>query len=589
MKRGRRRSFYSWLVTSWSGKLGVSYLSIFFSFICLLLLVSALIFLSMSLWPILWGTLPTLTWFLLVSLSILFIAGVIYYWYWWHKEDFVPLRYHHLKHQTLERIVKLNLNAKRDGRSENPAEGSVDISKTESDVKLEANQHVEQQVRINKKLKQKLEKGLSDSKDLMDKNPHSYAVSEIKGELDNFFDRVNYDMKEYHLKIQLAYVSLTQFKEDNQLDRSPYVRHFWHVALAVLLITGLIVGEAKFNSNLFSAVMQGGSDAAFALAVGISLINVGMSFLIGWLIIPNLWNSKLEAGKRWGRRIFAFLMTISYILFIAYVNLSAGVFRGIAVEQKKGGTGFSFDSISTQAAQDLDGVFWPFSADALEFLDFESQLFIGLGVLFAIISLIDGLFFDDTYPGFGAFGRRLEKVQNALHTKVRRYKREFKSLFVEANLESDFVEEQRAEALSNWEDIHDCLQETQSGYESLLDSVRKAAEHALEQYKAINKRNRSTSGPLYWLNPEIMAAPQMLPFEKQYSSVFSEMIDDIQKTEAKSTYKDKIFSERNNHQSNLDEIRTETQKKLKEMIDNSNDIVNELAITQGRRMEIYNR
>ena len=35
MRKGRSRSFYSWLVTSWSGKLGVSYLSIFFGLICI--------------------------------------------------------------------------------------------------------------------------------------------------------------------------------------------------------------------------------------------------------------------------------------------------------------------------------------------------------------------------------------------------------------------------------------------------------------------------------------------------------------------------------------------------------------------------
>ena len=86
-----------------------------------------------------------------------------------------------------------------------------------------------------------------------------------------------------------------------------------------------------------------------------------------------------------------------------------------------------------------------------------------------------------------------------------------------------------------------------------------------------------------------MAAPRMLPFEKQYSSIFSEMIDDFKKVQEKRVYKDKIFSERSNHQSSLDEIRTGNQEKLKEMIDNSNDIVNELAITQGRRMEIYDR
>jgi len=282
-------------------------------------------------------------------------------------------------------------------------------------------------------------------------------------------------------------------------------------------------------------------------------------------------------------------MTISYILFIAYVNLSAGVFRGIAEKKTQTGVVFSFDDLDTQTANDLDGVFWPFSEQSLSFLDFQSQLFIGLGVLFAIISLVDGLFFDDTYPGFGKFGRRLDKEQKTLNTKLRRYKREFKSLFVEANLESDFVEGNREQALSDWEDIHDYLQQSKSGYESLLDSVKKASEHALEQYKAINKRNRSTGSPAYWQNPEIMSAPTMLSFENQYASIFSEMIDDVRKMELRKIYKNKILTERDEHQAKLDEIRRENQTSLKTIINSSNDVVNELTVTQGRRMELYNR
>ena len=581
MRKGRRRSFYSWLVTSWSGKLGVSYLSIFFGFVCLALLVSAIIFLLMALWPILWGALPTLTLFLLAALSILFIVGVIYYWYWWHKEDFPPAEFHHLKHQTLERVVKLDTRAKRDGRSEEPGEGSRDISKTESDVKLESTQHVEQQVRINRKKVVNLEQGLSESLESLEENPHLNSISMLDAGLDDFFNRFDHDVSSDERRIQKAHKALSQFKEDNQLEREPYIRHWWHLYLGIFLIVGLIAGEAWFNSTLFADVMRGGSAAAYGLTIGISMINVGMSFIVGRLVIPNLWHSAEVKVKRWTRRIFAFLGTVGYVLFIAYVNLSAGVFRGKAVAQTKTTTGFD-----TTVSEAYEGVFWPFTEEALAFLDFESQLFIGLGILFAVISLLDGIFFDDRYPGYGHKGRTLHEAEEKIETLIRRFKREFKSLFIEAGLKADFEEEQRKIACSDWKTIHDSLQMTETRYGRLLDSVEKASKHALEQYKAINKKNRTTGSPQYWSEEIIL--PVMMPFERQYSSISYEMMDDDQKGQKGIMYAEKIRNERGSHQDSLDRIREESQQNLKSKIDTSQEKVNELSATGGRIMERYN-
>ena len=581
MRKGRRRSFYSWLVTSWSGKLGVSYLSIFFGFVCLALLVSAIIFLLMALWPILWGALPTLTLFLLAALSILFIVGVIYYWYWWHKEDFPPAEFHHLKHQTLERVVKLDTRAKRDGRSEEPGEGSRDISKTESDVKLESTQHVEQQVRINRKKVVNLEQGLSESLESLEENPHLNSISMLDAGLDDFFNRFDHDVSSDERRIQKAHKALSQFKEDNQLEREPYIRHWWHLYLGIFLIVGLIAGEAWFNSTLFADVMRGGSAAAYGLTIGISMINVGMSFIVGRLVIPNLWHSAEVKVKRWTRRIFAFLGTVGYVLFIAYVNLSAGVFRGKAVAQTKTTTGFD-----TTVSEAYEGVFWPFTEEALAFLDFESQLFIGLGILFAVISLLDGIFFDDRYPGYGHKGRTLHEAEEKIETLIRRFKREFKSLFIEAGLKADFEEEQRKIACSDWKIIHDSLQMTETRYGRLLDSVEKASKHALEQYKAINKKNRTTGSPQYWSEEIIL--PVMMPFERQYSSISYEMMDDDQKGQKGIMYAEKIRNERGSHQDSLDRIREESQQNLKSKIDTSQEKVNELSATGGRIMERYN-
>ncbi|SVD11843.1 uncharacterized protein METZ01_LOCUS364697, partial [marine metagenome] len=308
-----------------------------------------------------------------------------------------------------------------------------------------------------------------------------------------FFNRFDHDVSSNERKIHKAHKDLREFKEDNQLEREPYIRHWWHLYLGIFLIVGLIAGEAWFNSTLFADVMRGGSTAAYGLTIGISMINVGMSFIVGRLVIPNLWHSAEIKVKRWTRRIFAFFGTAGYVLFIAYVNLSAGVFRGKAVAQTKTATGF--DTADSEA---YEGVFWPFTEESLAFLDFESQLFIGLGFLFAVISILDGIFFDDRYPGYGHKGRTLHEAEEKIETLIRRFKREFKSFFIKVGLKADFDEEQRRISLANWRTIQDSLQMTEARYARLLDSVEKASRHALEQYKAINKKNRTTGAPQYW-------------------------------------------------------------------------------------------
>jgi hypothetical protein len=211
----------------------------------------------------------------------------------------------------------------------------------------------------------------------------------------------------------------------------------------------------------------------------------------------------------------------------------------------------------------------------------------GLGLLFAVISILDGIFFDDRYPGYGHKGRTLHDAEGKIETLIRRFKREYKSIFIEASLKADFDEEQRRVSLSDWKGIHDALQMTQTRYERLLDSVEKASKHALEQYKAINKKNRTTGAPQYW--SEEIALPVIMPFERQYSSIYYEMINDETKSQRGLVYTDRIRQERGTHQDKLDSVREESQGNLKQKINTSQGKVNELSITSGRLMERYNR
>ena len=80
----------------------------------------------------------------------------------------------------------------------------------------------------------------------------------------------------------------------------------------------------------------------------------------------------------------------------------------------------------------------------------------------------------------------------------------------------------------------------------------------------------------------------MMPFERQYSSISYEMIDDEQKGQKGTMYAEKIRNERGSHQDSLDRIREESQQNLKGKIDTSQEKVNELSATSGRIMERYN-
>ena len=105
-----------------------------------------------------------------------------------------------------------------------------------------------------------------------------------------------------------------------------------------------------------------------------------------------------------------------------------------------------------------------------------------LGFFFAIISLLDGYYFDDKIPGFGAIGRNLEKAKKRLSseqkTRAERLKNEYqkrKDILFSAK-ETTFNElkareQSRLQAAEEWSLLQDEMQIAVNDYDVFLKDL----------------------------------------------------------------------------------------------------------------------
>ena len=236
-----------------------------------------------------------------------FIYILVEGWSSFWARNYPPAFFKPLSHRAIEKAVNLDRNARKDGRAEYPPEGSNEISTTESDLMLEATKHVENTVINNGGVIRKLESGLSDSLEDLDENPHDDDLSNIQAEYEDFFTKFFNSIASAERKIDRANRKLEHFKDDNQLEREPYIRHSWHLYLGFFILAGLIFGEAFFNAQIFADVLQNGQAAGFALAI-VSM--AAIRFKLKYSNIPD------------GLKGLGITMILTGLLSMAYLSFS---------------------------------------------------------------------------------------------------------------------------------------------------------------------------------------------------------------------------------------------------------------------------
>jgi len=280
-----------------------------------------------------------------------------------------------------------------------------------------------------------------------------------------------------------VYVSLrdelAEFRQRHRLRRaarSP-TRRRTTVGLLVVLI-GI---EATLNGIFFAKGDEFGLLGGIGTAIGISFVNVFVSFAVG--LFPMRWMNH----RNYVVKLFGFLLTVAGLTAIVAVHGFAAHFRDATAIVGK-------DRALAEAVKSLHAT--PFVLG-----DQNSFYLFALGIILAFVAMWKGYTFDDPFPRYGAHYRRMVDARET-------YSDEHALLFddledikeetvraIDSGIQRIPLFPQQAASIKSERNAH--LQSFR-GYEA---SVESAANLLLARYRDANRSRRKTPAPKHFDEP----------------------------------------------------------------------------------------
>ena len=184
---------------------------------------------------------------------------------------------------------------------------------------------------------------------------------------------------------------LITFKKKHQLDRLAHYPESRTLRYGLLAI--LITVESVLNGSLIAIGHELGLLGGGAIALGLSLFNVGVGFICGFGTYRYLHYRATLA------KIYSVVGVACYLLLIAVLNLAISHYREVSMALQ--------DNPSVEALRSLID-------NPLSLKELESWMLFGMGVVFSLIAFFDGIHFDDPYPGYGKRDRLVRELEQEL-------------------------------------------------------------------------------------------------------------------------------------------------------------------------------
>jgi len=174
------------------------------------------------------------------------------------------------------------------------------------------------------------------------------------------------------------------FRSRHRLTRPARLSTPGKTVLKVGVLAILFVLEVVINGSFLAQSNIGGLLGGAVQAVSFAALNILVSFLCGLVPIRLI-------NRRGALKLLGFLSLLAYLAFAAGLNLTLAHLREIPPSLS--------DDIGHQ-------VLTAMMASPFTLNDINSWVFFGIGFMFSIIAMADGLLFTDPYFGYGSVEQR---------------------------------------------------------------------------------------------------------------------------------------------------------------------------------------
>jgi len=178
-----------------------------------------------------------------------------------------------------------------------------------------------------------------------------------------------------------------QFRKDHRLSRTARVRGHAGMFVKIAIIISIFIIETILNGNFLARGSEQGMLGGVMEASAFAFLNIGAALLLAFFGVVEI------NHRSWLRRAIGVISLFAYIGFTIGLNLSLAHYRDASASLTEGG--------GEHVIQQMISTPWSLR-------DLNSWIFFGIGVLFSVITFIDGILLSDPYPGYASVQNRLE-------------------------------------------------------------------------------------------------------------------------------------------------------------------------------------
>lgn len=281
---------------------------------------------------------------------------------------------------------------------------------------------------------------------------------------------------------------LDDFQTKNGLTRDAHYPTSTGTFFRYAVLALLIVVEGVLNAGFFAQGVSTGLLGGFAYAGILAALNVLAAFFFGKFLIRNLNHQNV------GRKLLGASSLLAAISIMVAMGLGIAHIR---------------DSLTAELADPARAALQTLLATPLELRDLFSWALFAISVAFGTGALVDGLYSDDLYPGYGSLSKRVQSAIDDYEDELNTLRADLEELKDEQlkTLDQEVQESQAAVAV--FESLIDDKKAADSRLSHALRDADNSLEALLRKFRTENElHRRDAPRPAYFdTKPELMPLP----------------------------------------------------------------------------------
>ena len=253
-----------------------------------------------------------------------------------------------------------------------------------------------------------------------------------------------------------------------------------------IAVISLFIIESFVNMELLATAI--GTKEGLAYSTSVAGLNVLLSAIVGYFVLKGAIN--YSSGSK--KRLLDLFMYI-YVTVIIYINCCLGAIRAIA---DKTNEQVSVSGLSIGDGTDNALLFWTVD------WTFQSLVLTFIGILFAVIALIDAYLYKDVYPGYGDAAKEREQSRKKMRDTIANVVNALVKIFNREHSKGNIdLKELTNKDLVTLNGEYTDITKLFSNYSNLAYSVQRGVKEMFETYRGLNGQVRSDGvRPEYWNN-----------------------------------------------------------------------------------------